>query len=64
MFYDRHPEIKADIDRKNHLKPSFMHPAAVVPSLLYLLTDNYVTGQVLALDGGYGIESANYFQHE
>jgi NAD(P)-dependent dehydrogenase (short-subunit alcohol dehydrogenase family) len=63
-FYNQHPEIKADIDRKVHLKPSFMHPAAVVPAVLYLLTDNYVTGQVIALDGGYRIESTSYFQHE
>ena len=62
-FYDRHPEIKADIHRKNHLKPSFMHPAAVVPAVLYLLTDNYVTGEAISIDGGYHIESTNYFQH-
>lgn len=61
-FYDRHPEIKADIEAKTHLKPSFMAPEAIVPAALYLLTDNYVTGEVIALDGGYHIELKRYFQ--
>jgi NAD(P)-dependent dehydrogenase (short-subunit alcohol dehydrogenase family) len=63
-FYDRQPRVKADIERKNHLKPSFMHPAAIAAAVLYLLTDNYVTGQVITLDGGYKIELTNYFQGE
>jgi NAD(P)-dependent dehydrogenase (short-subunit alcohol dehydrogenase family) len=63
-FYDRHPEIHADIEKQTHLKPSFMHPGAVVPAALYLLTDNYVTGEVIALDGGYKIEMKRYFQGE
>jgi NAD(P)-dependent dehydrogenase (short-subunit alcohol dehydrogenase family) len=62
QFYSRHPQIKADIDAKAHLKPAFMHPGAVVPAVLYLLTDNYVTGEVIALDGGYNIQLNRYFQ--
>ncbi len=61
-FYDRFPQIKADIEAKTHLKPSFMNPEAVVPAVQYLLTDNYVTGQVLTLDGGFNIELKRYFQ--
>jgi NAD(P)-dependent dehydrogenase (short-subunit alcohol dehydrogenase family) len=61
-FYDRHPDIRADIEAKAHLKPAFLDPGAVVPAVLYLLTDNYVTGQVVALDGGYHIELKRYFQ--
>lgn len=61
-FYDRFPQIRADIDAKVHLKPAFMDPKAVVPAVLYLLTDNYVTGEVIALDGGYHIELNRYFQ--
>lgn len=63
-FYDRYPQIKADIEAKTHLKPSFMAPDAVVPAVLYLLTDNYVTGEVIALDGGYHIELKRYFQEK
>lgn len=61
-FYDRFPQIKADIEAKTHLKPSFMNPEAVVPAVQYLLTDNYITGEVLALDGGFNIELKHYFQ--
>ncbi len=61
-FYSRYPQIRADIEAKVHLKPSFMDPKAVVPAVLYLLTDNYVTGQVIALDGGFNIELKRYFQ--
>ena len=61
-FYDRFPQIKADIEAKAHLKPSFMAPEAVVSAVLYLLTDNYVTGDVIALDGGFHIELNRYFQ--
>ena len=61
-FYNRFPQIKADIEAKAHLKPSFMAPGAVVPAVLYLLTDNYVTGEVIALDGGFNIELKRYFQ--
>jgi NAD(P)-dependent dehydrogenase (short-subunit alcohol dehydrogenase family) len=63
-FYDRFPQIKADIEAKAHLKPSFMDPNAVVPAVLYLLTDNYVTGEVIALDSGFHIELRRYFQGE
>jgi NAD(P)-dependent dehydrogenase (short-subunit alcohol dehydrogenase family) len=63
-FYDRYPQIKADIEAKTHLKPSFMAPEAVVPAVLYLLTDNYVTGELIALDGGYHIELKRYFQEK
>jgi len=62
-FYNRFPQIKADIEAKIHLKPSFMDPMAVVPAVLYLLTDNYVTGEVIALDGGFNIELKRYFQN-
>jgi enoyl-[acyl-carrier-protein] reductase (NADH) len=41
-----------------------MAPEAVVSAVLYLLTDNYVTGDVIALDGGYHIELNRYFQGE
>lgn len=61
-FYDRYPQIKADIEAKVHLKPSFINPEAVVPAVQYLLTDNYITGEVLALDGGFNIELKRYFQ--
>lgn len=61
-FYNRFPQIKADIEAKAHLQPSFMAPGAVVPAVLYLLTDNYVTGEVIALDGGFNIELKRYFQ--
>jgi NAD(P)-dependent dehydrogenase (short-subunit alcohol dehydrogenase family) len=63
-FYDRYPQIKADIERKNHLQPSFMHPGSVVPAVLYLLSDNYVTGETVALDGGFNIQLTSYFQEE
>jgi 3-oxoacyl-[acyl-carrier protein] reductase len=61
-FYGRFPEIRNDIESKNHLKPSFMHPGSVLPAISYLLTDNYVTGEVIALDGGYNIDMKRYFQ--
>ena len=61
-FYDRYPQIKADIEARSHLKPSFIDPSAVVPAVLYLLTDNYVTGTVIPLDGGYNIQLSSYFQ--
>jgi NAD(P)-dependent dehydrogenase (short-subunit alcohol dehydrogenase family) len=62
QFYDRFPDIKSDIEAKTHLAPSFIDPGAMVPALLYLLTDNYITGQVITLDGGYHIELKRYFQ--
>ena len=61
-FYDRFPQIRSDIEAKVHLKPAFMDPKAVVPAVLYLLSDNYVTGEVITLDGGYHIELKRYFQ--
>jgi NAD(P)-dependent dehydrogenase (short-subunit alcohol dehydrogenase family) len=61
-FYSRYPQIKDDVERLCHLKPSFMHPGSIVPAMMYLLTDNYVTGQTIALDGGYGLHTFNYFQ--
>jgi NAD(P)-dependent dehydrogenase (short-subunit alcohol dehydrogenase family) len=61
-FYSRFPNIKADIESRNHLKPSFMHPASVIPAVEYLLKDNYVTGETITLDGGYNINSVRYFQ--
>ncbi|MBA7537331.1 hypothetical protein ES705_29598 [subsurface metagenome] len=62
LFYDRYPKIRADIEEKCHLKPSFMHPGAIIPAVLYLLTDNYVTGLTIPLDGGYHIDLKQYFQ--
>lgn len=61
-FYDRYPNIHADIDGHIHLKPSFLHPGAVVPAVMYLLTDNYITGQCLTMDGGYTNHTRRYFQ--
>ena len=61
-FYDRYPKIKEDIEAQNHLAPSFIDPGAVVPAVLYLLTDNYVTGEVIRLDGGFSIQMKKYFQ--
>jgi 3-oxoacyl-[acyl-carrier protein] reductase len=63
-FYDRFPQIKADIEARAHLKPSFIDPGAVVPAVLYLLTDNYVTGEVIPLDGGFNITMNRYFQNQ
>jgi NAD(P)-dependent dehydrogenase (short-subunit alcohol dehydrogenase family) len=63
-FYDRFPHIRADVEASTHLKPAFMDPGAVVPAVLYLLTDNYVTGTVIPLDGGYNIELKRYFQDQ
>ena len=60
-FYSRFPEIREDVEKLCHLKPAFMHPGSIVPALMYLLTDNYVTGQTVALDGGYGLHTFNYF---
>ena len=61
-FYDRFPQIRDDIESRVHLKPSFMDPGAVVPAVLYLLTDNYCTGEIVTLDGGYNIQLNRYFQ--
>jgi NAD(P)-dependent dehydrogenase (short-subunit alcohol dehydrogenase family) len=62
LFYDRHPAIREDVESKCHLKPAFMDPGAVVPAVLYLLTDNYITGVTIPLDGGYNIDMKRYFQ--
>ena len=61
-FYDRHPNINQDIERGNHLSPSFLDPGAVVPAVLYLLTDNFITGQCITMDGGYTNNTKCYFQ--
>jgi NAD(P)-dependent dehydrogenase (short-subunit alcohol dehydrogenase family) len=60
-FYAKYPEIRRDVESLSHHKPSFMHPGSIVPSVMYLLTDNYVTGQTIALDGGYGLHTFSYF---
>ena len=60
-FYGMYPEILEDVESLSHLKPSFMNPGSIVPLLEYLLTDNYVTGQTIALDGGYGLHTFSYF---
>jgi NAD(P)-dependent dehydrogenase (short-subunit alcohol dehydrogenase family) len=61
-FYSRFPRIRADIEAKAHIGPAFMDPGAIVTALIYLLTDNYVTGQVITLDAGFHIELKRYFQ--
>jgi NAD(P)-dependent dehydrogenase (short-subunit alcohol dehydrogenase family) len=61
-FYDRYPDIRADIDSHTHLKPSFLHPAAVIPTVMHLLTDNFITGQCVVIDGGYTNNTRLYFQ--
>ena len=61
-FYDRYPNIRADIESHTHLKPSFLHPGAIIPTVMHLLTDNYVTGQCVVLDGGYTNNTRLYFQ--
>jgi NAD(P)-dependent dehydrogenase (short-subunit alcohol dehydrogenase family) len=63
-FYARFPRIRADIEARTHLKPSFIDPAAVVPAVRYLLTDHSVTGQVIAIDGGFRIPLTRYFQDD
>ena len=63
-FYDRFPNIRADIESHTHLKPSFLHPGAVIPTVMHLLTDNYVTGQCVVLDGGYTNNTRLYFQEK
>ncbi|MCX5776864.1 MAG: SDR family oxidoreductase [Candidatus Firestonebacteria bacterium] len=63
-FYDRYPNIKEDIEYRTHLKPSFLHPGAVVPTVIHLLTDNYVTGQCIVIDGGYTNNTTVYFQEK
>ena len=61
-FYRRYPEIRDDVETLTHLKPAFMHPGSIVPAMMYLLTDNYVTGETIRLDGGYGLHTFSYFQ--
>jgi NAD(P)-dependent dehydrogenase (short-subunit alcohol dehydrogenase family) len=61
-FYDRHPNIRADIEAHTHLKPAFMHPGTIVPTVLHLLTDKFVTGQCVTIDGGYTNNTRLYFQ--
>ena len=41
-----------------------MHPASIIPAVHYLLMDNYVTGEIIALDGGYNIYMARFFQEK
>lgn len=60
-FYGKYPEIRRDVENLCHYKPAFMHPGSIVPTVMYLLTDNYVTGQTIALDGGYGLHTFSYF---
>ena len=61
-FYARHPEINQDIESGVHLSPSFLDPGAVVPAVMYLLTDNFITGQCITMDGGYTNNTRCYFQ--
>jgi len=60
-FYDRFPNIRADIDRHVPLKPNFMDPVGVVPAVEYLVNDNYVNGVVISLDGGWHLRFDRYF---
>jgi NAD(P)-dependent dehydrogenase (short-subunit alcohol dehydrogenase family) len=61
-FYDRYPNIRADIEAHTHLKPSFLHPGAVIPTVMHLLTDNFITGHCVVMDGGYTNNTRLYFQ--
>jgi NAD(P)-dependent dehydrogenase (short-subunit alcohol dehydrogenase family) len=61
-FYDRYPNIRADIESHTHLKPSFLHPGAIVPTVMHLLTDNFITGQCVVIDAGYTNNTRLYFQ--
>jgi len=60
-FYDRFPNIRADIDKHVSLKPNFIDPSAVVPAVQYLVADNYVNGVVISLDGGWHLRFNRYF---
>jgi len=60
-FYNRFPNIRADIDKHVPLKPNFMDPTAVVAAVQYLVTDNYVNGVVISLDGGWHLRFNRYF---
>lgn len=60
-FYDRFPNIRADIDEHVPLKPNFMDPTGVVPAVQYLVADNYVNGVVIGLDGGWHLRFNRYF---
>jgi len=60
-FYNRFPNIRADIDKHISLKPNFMDPIAVVPAVQYLVIDNYVNGVVISLDGGWHLRFNRYF---
>jgi len=60
-FYDRFPNIRADIDEHIPLKPNFMDPTGIVPAVQYLLDDNYVNGIVISLDGGWHLRFNRYF---
>jgi len=60
-FYGTYPEIRKDVENLCHLKPAFMHPHAITPAVRYLLSDHYVTGQTIILDGGYSLHTFSYF---
>lgn len=60
-FYSSYPAIREDVESLCHLKPAFMHPRAVTPAVNYLLSDHYVTGQTIILDGGYSLHTFSYF---
>jgi len=61
QIYDRFPQIKADIEAKAHLKPSFMDPKPLSGGLI--LADRQLRDRrMIALDSGFHIELKRYFQ--
>jgi NAD(P)-dependent dehydrogenase (short-subunit alcohol dehydrogenase family) len=60
-FYERMPQIRADIGKHNIIKPAFQYPASVVPAILYILQDHYLTGEFIRLDGGWHLRFNRYF---
>jgi len=60
-FYERMPQIRADIEKHNIIKPAFQHPDSVISAILYILQDHYLTGEFIRLDGGWHLRFNRYF---